>query len=255
MTPFTDELRDLFYRIKQFYYGSAERTETSLAVSAGEVTEYVDALKRMEGECAAHTEELPADAPLLLSRTCALLREAFLDKNYRLAGDLADMGIRLLGVYFFPAMRRRQFVKKVLVPLRDKHMVDILAEEEAAFLALPDSRLLLRPCFSAVRTGGHYSDEDADSSFFGAHPLLYTLFALFGALLFFGAIVGYAWFTAAVMAVANAWVLLGYLGAILFGIGLFSVLMAWVRQYMGHTATLLLLGIGAALMALSWLIP
>ncbi len=254
MTPIAEELKDLFYRIKQFYYGSSERTETALAVSAGEVTEYVAALKNAAERCAV-AEDLPADAPLLLSRTCMLLSEAFHDKNYRLAGDLADMGIRLLGVYFFPAMSRQQFVKKVLLPLREKHSDDILAEEEAAFLAAPNSRLLLRPCFSVPQTQGHYAEDDTDSGFFSAHPVLYVLFALLGALLFFGAIVGYAWFTGAVLSVTGAWILLGYLGSILFGIALFSLLMAWVRQYMGHTATLLLLGIGIALMGLSWILP
>ena len=248
-------VKDLFFRVKQFYYGSAERTETALAVSAGEVSEYVSDLKKTAVACLNEEGEKTApDAPRLLSRVLTLIAEALLDRNYRLAGDLADMGIRLVGVYRFPYLGRARFVKKVLAPLREKHGISILAEEEAEFLSLPSVPLLLRPSFRTAREEGHYVNEDTDEGLRAAHPLLYFLFVFLGALVFFGAVAGYLAVTSLVLSLSGGFVLLGILGSALLGVGLFSLLMTFVRQYMGHRLTLFFFICGAALIGLSWLI-
>lgn len=251
-------VKDLFFRVKQFYYGSAERTEVSLAVSAGEVTEYVSALRQAaalcEAEEGASCEKYEEDAPRMLARMCLFTVEALEDRNYRLAGDLAEAGIRLVGVYRFPYLGRKRFVDKVLQPLRVKHELALLEEEEGAFLSLPDASFLFRPSFRTCREEGYYINEDTDDSLRVAHPLLYFVFVFLGALLFFGTIVGYVAFTALALSLSGGLILLGLLGSALFGIGLFSLLMTFVRQYFGHKATLALLISGALLMALSWIL-
>ncbi len=253
-----DGVKDLFFRVKQFYYGSAERTETSLAVSAGEVTEYVSALRQAAALCdagaGAPCEKYEEDAPRMLARVCLLTVEALEDRNYRLAGDLAETGVRLTEVYRFPYLGRKRFVDKVLRPIREKHELALLEEEEEDFLSLPDASVLLRPSFRTCRVEGHYISEDTDDSLRMAHPLLYFSFVLLGALVFFGVMVGYVAFTALVLSLSGALVLLGLLGSALLGGGFFSLLMTFVRQYFGHKATLALLIGGTLLVALSWIL-
>lgn len=248
------DAKELFFRVKQFYYGSAERTEASLAVSAGEVSDYVSALRATCAACLSAQTQDREDGPRMTARVASLIADALQERDYRLAGDLADVGIRLTGVYSFPYLSRKAFVKKVLCPLREKHGAHILAEEEAEFLALPDKKVFLRPSFRTPREEGHYVVQHADDSLRYAHPVLYFVFLLFGALVFFGAIVGYSALTMGVLQISGGFVLLGLLGSTLFGVGLFSLLMTFVRQYMGHAATLLCLLGGGMLMGLSWLL-
>lgn len=251
-------VKDLFFRVKQFYYGSAERTEVSLAVSAGEVTEYVTALKQAADACEAESALPQAkheeDAPHMLARVCLLIVDALTERDYRLAGDLSEMGIRLVGVYGFPYLGRARFVKKVLAPLREKYALSLWEEEEKAFLSLPDAAFVLRPSFRAPREEGYYVNEDADDSLKAAHPILYFLFVLFGAVLFFGSMIGYAAVTALALSLSGGFVLLGLLGSALLGVGLFSLLMAFAGQYFGHKPTFALLIGGALLMAISWVL-
>ena len=249
------ETKELFFRVKQFYYGSAERTETSLAVSVGEVADYVGALRAAAVACQAEAQgEQKDDAPYLLARVAELVADALQDRNYRLAGDLADVGIQWVGVYSFPYIGRKRFVKTALLPLREKHGSDLLLEEERLLLSHPDGRVLLRPSFRPPREEGHYVSEHADDSFRRAHPVLYVAFMILGALVFFGAIAGYMALTAGAFAMSGGFVLLGLLGSVLFGVGLFSLLMTFIRQYMGHGATVFLLAAGAVLMGISWLL-
>ena len=248
------DVKELFFRVKQFYYGSAERTEAALAVSAGEVSDYVSALWATCATCLEEQKGDGQDAGRMLARVAGLIADALQERDYRLAGDLADAGIRLTGVYSFPYLSRKGFVKKVLWPLREKHGDQILGEEEAEFLSLPDEKVLLRPSFRTPREEGHYVTEHADDSLRYAHPALYFAFLFVGALVFFGAIVGYSVLTVGTLGKSGGFVLPGLFGSFLFGIGLFSLLMTFVRQYMGHIATLLLLVGGGVLMGLSWLL-
>ena len=56
------------------------------------------------------------------------------------------------------------------------------------------------------------------------------------------------------LSLSSPWLILGYFGAFAFGIGLYSLSMAWVHQYMGHIPTALLTVLGALCMFLSLLL-
>ena len=60
------ELKDLFFRIKQFYYGVGDRNESVTETTAGEASEYIAALRAAEVTLTAPDAEaarpLPADA-------------------------------------------------------------------------------------------------------------------------------------------------------------------------------------------------
>ncbi len=247
-------LKDIFYRVKQFYFGTSDKTLSAASVSSGEATEYIAALKEAEKTLFEEREAaMPKDADAMLLRAVLLIKEAFLEKNFRLAGDLAEAAVHLCGVYTFPYLSRERFLEKHLIPLREKHEIPFFKEEEPLFLAERDAKIRLHPVFHRPHRDAYYYEEDSDSEMSAAHPFLYALFALCGVLLFVGAIVGYAVLTHALL-LSGAWVILGFFGAAAVGVALFSLLMAWIRQYMGHTLTLTLLIGGVLCMLISLLL-
>lgn len=245
------KLKDIFFRIKQFYYGVSDKPLSAANMTAGEATEYVTALKEAERTLFADTEgkRLEEDADGMLLTLCAEIRAALTDKNFRLAGDLSALGVRLIGVYTFPYMTRRDFVKKCLLPLREKHEIPLFLAEEAAFLSGAHLPFRLSPAFSSGE--GHYYEDDADEALRVSHPVIYALFVFFGILLFAGSIVGFGVLAGVGLSLSSPWLILGYLASAAFGVGLYSLLMSLVHQYMGHTLTGILAIGGALLMALS----
>ena len=247
-------LKDIFYRVKQFYFGTSDKTLSAASVSSGEATEYIAALRDAEQSLFGESEAgMPKDADAMLLRAVLLIKEAFLDKSFRLAGDLAEAAVHLCGVYTFPFLSRERFMDKHLIPLREKHEVCFFEEEEAAFLAERDLRVRLRPVFHRPKHDAYYYEEDSDGEMSAAHPVLYSAFAVLGILLFVGALVGYGLLTHA-LSLFGAWVILGYIGAAALGVSLFSLLMAWIRQYMGHALTLTLLTGGGLCILISLLL-
>ena len=246
------ELKDLFFRIRQFYFGAGRDPLASIGVDKGETAEYVSALRRAEDGFGEKEEGKPlaSDADAMLLYTVSHIKDALLSKNYRLAGDLAELGARLCGVYVFPAITRKRFLQKYLLPLREKHGDELFAELLPSFLKEKNTRLALVPSFSTRMRGARYYEEDSDAEMLEAHPVLYALFAVFGMLLFIGAIVAYA-----LLLDGNGPLdILGFLGAAVFGVGLFSFPMAFIHQYMGHRMTFSLLGVGALFALLSVLL-
>ena len=246
-------LKDLFFRIKQFYYGVSDKTESAADKTAGETADYVAALKEAEAGFALPDGEegraLPTDAEKMLRHLCALARTALVEKNVRLAGDLAALGIRLIGVYTFPSMGRRRFWEKCMLPFRDRHGEEYFAELEEEFLGGAPTALRLSPSFE--RREGRYYEDDADEALKLAHPVLYYVFSALGALLFLGFVIGFGLVTRLVIGVSSPWLVMGYLGAAALSIGVYSLAMTLVRQYMGHFLTVLLSAGGALLIALS----
>ena len=242
------ELKDLFFRVRQFYFGAGRDTLASAGVDKGETAEYVAALKKEEAAIGKEGEKtLAPDADEMLLYTVTLIKDALLSKDYRLAGDLAELGARLCGVYTFPAISRKRFFEKQIVPLREKHGDELFSELEERFLKEKNTSLVLKPSFSTRMRGARYYEEDSDAEMLEAHPVLYALFAVFGMLLFVGAIVLYA----LVLDGNGALDILGYLGAAAVGTGLFSLSAAFMHQYMGHKLTLSLFAVGAIFVALS----
>jgi len=233
-------LKDIFFRIKQFYYGVSDKPLSAANMSVGEASEYIALLKEAETTLFLPIagKTLASDADEMLSILCMEVRAALVDKNIRLAGDLAALGVRLIGVYTFPFMSRRDFVRKCLAPLREKHEISLFAEREADFLAGGHLPFRLSPSF-APREGRYYED-DADEALKLAHPILYGVFLLFGILLFAGSIIGFGVLAGVGLSLSSPWLILGYFGAAAFGAGLYSLLMAFAHQYMEHILTLLL---------------
>lgn len=230
-------LKELFSRIKQFYFGTGDKPLSAAQTDAGEATEYIAAIKEAEAALSSFTGEKG-----MLAETLRIVREALLDKNYRMAGDFSDAGVHLCGVYRFPCLGREKFFKRYVLPLRDKHCGDFYAAEEKDFLAGKNLFLRLSPSFVREKDTARYYTVDYDEEFHAAHPIYYALFVLLGLCLFVGAIVAFAVISHTVLPVSGAVIILGYFGAAGIGTALVSLTMSFIRQYMGHPLT-----VGAAL--------
>ncbi len=247
-------LKDIFYRYRQFYYGSSEKTDAVARSDAGEASEYVAELRALRGNLSVSVASLPADALPMLSRLCDLMIAALVAKNYRFAGALADAGIRLCGVYGFPYLSRARFFEQVLIPLRAEFGDGLFAEEQELFLQAPPLRMALRPAFHRERSEGHYYTADRDEEFRAAHPVLYGLFLGLGTLLFLGSVALYLLLTCVWLPVSSWFLLFGLLGAALCGTALISLCMSFIHQYMGHRATAILAILGLLLCVLPYFI-
>lgn len=244
-------LKDIFFRIKQFYYGVSDKPLSAANLTVGDSTEYISALKEAEATLFGQDEGklLDEDADGMLRTLCVEIRTALTDKNVRLAGDLSALGIRLIGVYTFPFMKRTDFVRKCLIPLREKHEISLFAAEEEAFLSRASLPFRFSPSF-APREGRYYED-DADEALKTAHPIIYAIFVTLGVLLFAGSVIGFGLFAGLALSLSSPFLILGYLGAAAFGVGLYSLLMAFAHQFMGRALTLFLLVAGGLSMVLS----
>lgn len=52
----------------------------------------------------------------------------------------------------------------------------------------------------------------------------------------------------------SGWVMLGFAGGFVFGIGLFNLVAIIIKQYLGHWVTILSFLLGSAMMLVSWLL-
>ncbi|MBP3436327.1 MAG: hypothetical protein J6K61_00260 [Clostridia bacterium] len=245
-------VKDVFCRVKQFYYGVSDKRAALYVADTGRTAEYTKALRDLRGIFTPAEQQGEAAGYLL---ACAeQIEEAFAERNFRLAGDLAEAGIRLCGVFDFPYFSRKRFYETVVSPLEERHGVSFFADGGKAFLAGKDKRIALRPVFTQRERHLHYSEENTDADFELAHPWLYRLFLVLGLLVFVLPIVVYAVLVNTLFGGGNGAAVLGFLGAAMLGGGLVSLLMSLIRQYMGRFLTLLLLCGGAILLTVSFML-
>ena len=100
----------------------------------------------------------------------------------------------------------------------------------------------------------NYFKASSDEAFRKKHPVGYyflVMLALVALLLpatLFSIAFGkaYGW--------ENAWIMLGWIGGFIFGIGLFNYVAIIIKQFLGHWVSLISFLIGSVLMLASWLI-
>ncbi len=93
--------------------------------------------------------------------------------------------------------------------------------------------------------------SDSDDKFKSDHPSAYRVLKVAGAAAILLPLIIYAILTAVFFKQQNGWILLGLAGSMAIGVGLFNIVAAWIDQYLGHTLTILSLGIGAAFVIIS----
>ena len=100
---------------------------------------------------------------------------------------------------------------------------------------------------NAIRFFHPGSDED----FRKLHPRGYWALVVCGLTALMLPVIVFLVYVLAINPAPNRWtILIGWIGAFIFGVGLFNIVAAWIHQYLGHKVTVACLLIGAALIAL-----
>ena len=124
-------------------------------------------------------------------------------------------------------------------------------------LSDPVGREAVRPVFYWAFPRGnaaYWATPYSDVSFQAAHPRLYVMLVVIGIFVLLLPAVAFVVLAGLVLpgAMDNGWVMLGFAGGFVAGIGLFNLVAAWMHQYLGHWFTLGGLLLGGILMAISW---
>lgn len=98
-----------------------------------------------------------------------------------------------------------------------------------------------------------YFYASSDDAFKAAHPIGYFFLVLLGLAALMAPVIVYLYF---VIPIANnsAWLILGFIGSFVIGIGLFNFVAIIIKQYLGHLVSILSFIAGGIMVALSlWL--
>jgi len=115
----------------------------------------------------------------------------------------------------------------------------------------------VRPRFTkyAPKNSWEYFLPNSDDDFKATHPVAYGWLRGFGVIVLLLPMIVYLVFGLLNPYVFNSgFVMLGYAGSIMVGIGLFNIMAAFVHQYLGHKMTIICLGGGGFLILLTYLI-
>lgn len=98
-----------------------------------------------------------------------------------------------------------------------------------------------------------YVSLSSDEEFKTAHPVAYGILIAIGLIVLFAPGLIFA-ITAgrAIGGANNGWIVLGFFGGFIAGVGLFNLVAAWLHQYLGHVFTLVCLLVGGGLMGFTW---
>jgi hypothetical protein len=96
-----------------------------------------------------------------------------------------------------------------------------------------------------------YFDMSSDYTFRKAHPYAYGFLVFLAILALLGPVLLWLVYTLAINPAPNsAWMMLGWLGAFIIGIGLFNFVAAILKQYLGHWLSIACFLLGALLIAI-----
>ncbi len=114
----------------------------------------------------------------------------------------------------------------------------------------------VRPLFTkkSPKNKWDYFSPSSDVDFKLLHPVLYPVLATIGCVALILPILIY-YICILAFSLPNEWpILLGLVGVVTFGVGLFNIVAAWLHQYLGHLLTAVCLIGGVVITALSMLL-
>lgn len=94
-----------------------------------------------------------------------------------------------------------------------------------------------------------YFNVASDTQFKEKHPVGYVFLVIFGIAVFMTPMLLFGWVTWEEE--ENGWLLLGLVGSMIFGVGLFNFVAILINQYLGHLVSLLSFLIGGVLIWVS----
>jgi len=96
----------------------------------------------------------------------------------------------------------------------------------------------------------YYFYTSSDDEFKAKHPVGYVLLVLLGITVLLLPAVLFGLLVSA----DSVWIVIGYAGGFIFGIGLFNFVAIIIRQYLGHWVSIISFLIGGIMMLASWLL-
>ena len=98
-----------------------------------------------------------------------------------------------------------------------------------------------------------YFDMGSDRAFQKAHPYAYGFLVFLAIIALLGPVAVWLVYTSVINPAPNsAWLMLGWLGAFVFGIGLFNFVAAILKQYLGHWLSAICFLLGALLIVITY---
>ena len=96
-----------------------------------------------------------------------------------------------------------------------------------------------------------YFKPSSDDFYRKNYPVEYTLFCILAVIALMAPCFIYLFYSISIDREGNYWMVLGFIGGFIFGIGLFNFAAILVNQYLGHLVSIISLVAGAALMKIS----
>lgn len=97
----------------------------------------------------------------------------------------------------------------------------------------------------------YYFNPASDDDFKAKHPFGYIFLVILGLFVLIGPTVLFSLYAFSKNPDGNAWIILGWIGAFIFGIGLFNFVAIVIDQYLGHLVIICSFIIGMVFMAIS----
>ncbi len=92
---------------------------------------------------------------------------------------------------------------------------------------------------------------DSDADFKRRHPVGYGFLVMLGIIALLLPCVIYSIYAFSINPTGNGWLILGWVGAFIVGIGLFNFVAIIIKQYLGHLVSILSFLIGGMMVAVS----
>lgn len=99
-----------------------------------------------------------------------------------------------------------------------------------------------------------FFDSSADDEFKAAHPIGYFFLVFFGIAAMLAPAILYSTVVGNIYGWENNWIVLGWAGGFVFGIGLFNFVGIIIKQYLGRLFSIICFSIGSVMMLISWLL-
>lgn len=95
-----------------------------------------------------------------------------------------------------------------------------------------------------------YFSASSDEEFKRKHPIGYGLLVILGITVLLLPATAFG----ILVESDSGWVMLGWIGGFVFGIGLFNFVAILIKQYLGHLVSILSFLVGGTMMLISWLL-
>lgn len=94
----------------------------------------------------------------------------------------------------------------------------------------------------------------SDENFKSIHPIAYKILCCIGIAVFLLPMIIFVSFVIFINPAKESWMMMvGAVGAMIFGIGLFNIVAAWLHQYLGHLLTFVCVFVGTILVIVSFI--